>query len=297
MDDKLEREAFSKGYNYFLNHNYEQALKQLLIAKQDEANQEEILFMLSVIQMNFNNFVEARNLLDGNYDILYKKFADLYATLELIEYNYGKSLEIITDSFSYDNKYPKKLMILGDIYMQLGEYDIARKIYETLVLKTDYNTQATLKLIYLNILERNYSYAEKLFLSLNPTEVQKDLYERLRDVILFFNSKLTKRYKVSKNHAYYVSRLLSDDDKDLILHIKRHVGKENAQYGSYFFHDINLEKLVLMVRNRIKSLNPRYENNSCDYKISFPNKIGYASNQTTDSIKVVTDLGTYFTIK
>ena len=293
MDNELDKEnAFNKGYNYFLSHNYEKALKYLLIAKNDNDNKDEILFMLSVIQMNFNNFVEARNLLEGNYDILYKKFTDLYATLELIEYNYNKSLEIITDSFSRDNKYPKKLMLLGEVYMQLGEYDIARKVYETLVLKTDYKTQATLRLIYLNILEKNYSYAEKLFLSLNQVEVQKDLYERLRDVILYFNSKLTKKYKASKNHAYYVSRLLGDDDKDLIVHIKRHVGKENSRYGSYFFHDINLEKLIFMIRNRIPELNPRYENSSCDYKITFPNKVGYASNKTTNSIKVVTAIGT-----
>ena len=276
------------GINCYNSGDYVNARKWLVIASGNPLYEEKAINMLAIIEISCSNYLKARSILEENRDILYPNHAENYGILEMKEYNYNKSKENIIDSFNNPDFQPNKLIYLADLYVELGEYDIARKMYETLLNKSDYYVKATLKLIYLSIIEKNYSYASRLFKNINEYEVSKNLYTRLSITLDYFNKKL----KLSKYPQYYVRRLLRNDDNDLMEHVKRHVGENNASDGSYFFPDINLEKTILEVRKLIGELNPKYDEDSYEYKISFQSPVGYNGGEITNSLKAITAIGT-----
>ena len=50
--------------------------------------------------------------------------------------------------------------------------------------------------------------------------------------------------------------------------------------------------MIKEIKSRIENLNPNFDRNASVYYVSFPNLIGYSNNETTNSVKVITALGT-----
>ena len=291
---EMEYEAsYQQAVRYFELKDYENARFYFNIAKESIAYRAISLNALILIEIYVTNYQKARNMLEEYKDELYFEYASTYANLEKVEFNLAKSLDIFLDSFSSSENPNKKLGYLADIYIELGEYERARKVLETIKIKPEYIVSANIKIILLNIIEGDYLNAYKLFQKINPNDMNSYFYNKLKAVIAYHQGSLMDIKDDLNLYLYYVQRLLSNDDLDLINHImERHVKRSEETDKSYFLNNIDLKKLITNVRSQIKKLNPSFDKTAFVYNLRFPKQIGYSNDLLTNDIKVVTALGT-----
>ena len=291
---EMEYEAsYQQALHYFELKDYEKAKFYFNITKESLTYRTLSLNALILIETYNSNYQKARNMLEEYKDELYFEYATTYANLEKVEFNLEKSLDMILDSFTSSLSPNKKLSYLADIYIELGEYERARKVLETIKMIPEYIMNANIKLIFLSIIEGDYLDAYKLFQKITINDMNSDFYNQLKAIIAYHRGRLMDIKDELNLYLYYIQRLFSNDDTDLIKHLKeRHLKRYEGMEKSYFFNNIDLEKLITNAKDQIKDLNPSFDRNAFTYNLKFSKLIGFSNGVNTDSMKVVTALGT-----
>ncbi len=282
-------DAYNKGLSLFENRDFYNAKSYFMISKDSIEYRKKSLNALALIEIYTSNYQKARNILNTYKDELYFEYTTTYSFIEKIEFNLNKGFDIILDSFKNIDNQNKKLSFLADFYIELGDYNKARLVLETLSLTYNY-VSATIKLIYLDIIERDFVNALKLFKTIEDS-LDSDTYNQIKSLITYHIGTIHDTKKLNK-HTYCVKRLLLDDESILVKHIKvRHINKHD-ETASFFLKNTDIINLIDIVKLMIKDLNPNFDRNALIYNIKFPHLIGYNMQIPTNSIKVVVALGT-----
>lgn len=190
----------------------------------------------------------------------------------------------------------KSLLSLAKLYIQASEYDIARKMFETMQFNKEFYIQSTISLVCLNILEQNYCDALKLLRTINKQDLTKKLmqhYYILENYILYFLGKLKKDdIRLNTYHSYMIGRLFDYSDELLLKHIQRHTNQEIRQTKGCFFEDIDLKRLLMDAKNKIETMNPNHFRLSDMYLFRMNRPIGFKEDEITNDLCVVTVTGT-----
>ena len=281
-------EAYYKGEFHLRCKEYLKAKHWYQIAAEHPELKEAATENLIYIELAYNNTLQTRIILNANESLNSFRLKYLYAVLEEKEYNFETSKKYLQECIKNPDTQYKALSKIAELYTQTGDNDIARKIYESLILSSPLKTEATLELVRLEILEGNYQTAYKLLetISRNNRNFQKG-YLNLKD---FLQYQLGILQKSSKN--YYFRNLISNSDALIIEHISQHVeGRENKNVAR-FFSDIDLENLLKESRSKIKNMNPIYRKTNSAYCFKVDRPIGYIDGEVTSDIQVITRWGT-----
>ena len=117
----------------------------------------------SIRQGKYSN---ARKMLELEKDSIGPDYFRTCAFLELSEYNFLDSLDYYHKCFSDLEKQSKYLLDMANVYMELGNYDIARDMCETLSDNASVCTKSIFQLGVLDILQEEYRHALKLLESI-----------------------------------------------------------------------------------------------------------------------------------
>ena len=291
ITDEDYLQAYQYGVYYLDKRDFTMAKAYFDIAKEALEYRKKSLNALALIEIYNTNYQEARDLLNQYKEELYHECASTYAFLERIEFNLQEGFGIILDSFNEPQYSSKKLMYLADYYLEMGDYEKARLTLETINLNFNFRKEASLKLISLNIIEGSYTEALKIFKSIENLLTLEE-YNQIK-AIIYYHIGTIHDIKDLKKNIYFVNRLLTSNEDNLIRHLEvRHLKRINNETESLFFKNTDLVQLIKDVKLKIKDLNPTFDKNAFIYQLQFPNLIGYSNGKPTNSIKVVTALGT-----
>ena len=120
----------------------------------------------------------------------------IYGLLETIEFNFDASRTYYGKCMREESMQYKSLLAIAKIYMQLGDYEIARKMFETLRLTKDYYVQASTGLFSCSILEGDYKFAKKIvdeidFKYLSGASIKN--YDKMLILAKYFLKELNRR--------------------------------------------------------------------------------------------------------
>ena len=256
-------------------------------------------FLECVPQINENiitgNYFQARKLLKENYRPNVHVLNQYYGLLENIENNFHRSKEYYNNCSIFKGKELSALLSLSKIHLQLGDYSIAKDILTNLQKKESYYYQATINLIFLYILVKDYEQAYYLYETINVEEIPVKTYKQCQIIKTYLLKKLGKTAMLKKidcSTNYTVKRITNNCEEDLIKHIKRHVNLENEFTNGKFVTNIDFKKLLEVINKEIQHLNPNHFEISDIYRFSLNEPIGYKDNQLTTDIAVATLLDT-----
>ena len=224
MENLREKEleyVYQQGIRYLENRDYIRAKNCFLISKESLIYRKKSINALILIEIYSGNLKMARSLLEEYKDELYYEHTTTYAFLERIEFNLNKGLNIMLDSFKEPSTPNKKLAYLSDFYIEIGEYERARKVLETIKLSHNGTNDLIVRLIFLNIIEGDYLSAYKLFQNIDSNNINSDSYNQLKALIYYHRGILQDEKENVNTYLYYVNRLLNNDEDNLVDHLKR----------------------------------------------------------------------------
>ena len=286
------KEAFNNGYTCFSKKDYQNARDWYNISAQDPKYCNQSLARLTLISLKEENYAQARDILENSdtKDPLLKR---VYGLLERVELNFDRSRKYFSECMA-EPKYPySSFLYLAKLHVQMGDYDMAEKMFQTLQLNAKFYFQATLDLIYLYSLQTKFYDAKQNLMTINVStldERQLGAYLILEAYLKYFLGEL-KSSDSEKSCSYYViNYLYNHNDNNLLSHINRH--KSSSINGMCFYPDLDLPKLLMEVRSKIENMNGNHFE-ICDiYKFSLDYPIGFKDNEVTYDLCVATLLGT-----
>ncbi len=247
------------------------------------------------------------NLKEGKYDQareLLEKFqssssrpnalANLQQFLELHEYNFHCAKKYAEIAVEEGNMQMENMLSLARCYLQLGEYDLAEKFYETLCFNENFHFTATIELVYLYMLEEDYQRAYRMYEKIKENSEMTPYHHYVTEATLLSKLKNYNRitYGIDKDTSYTLNRLFKQEDKDLVEHIEKHKNKEEKMTNGCFYANLDLANLISIARSKIERMNPIHNNTSEFYKVRLDFPIGFKERTITSDICVVTLLGT-----
>lgn len=287
------KEAYIKGIDCWNNHDFIEARKWLEISAKDLNYQKASLLKLMKIDLKEGKYAKVRRSLQKNNILEFKK---IYGLLEKIEYNFAASMQYYNECLQDPNMQYSSLFSIARLYIQMGDYDIARKILETLQLNSKFYIVATIELIQLNVLEKDFNYAYKLLKSLEKYKNTQPLnlyYKSFNIILLYFFNNLNNNHKNwDPKKDYLACKLLDNSDKTLIKHLRLHFNQKERDTNGCFFEYLSLPNLLNTVRNKIELINPVHFKLNDIYKLKLSKPIGYKEDGITSDIEVITILGT-----
>ena len=236
---------------------------------------------------------DARILLENNYYRNEDGLSNLYGLLELNENNYKTALSYFRKCLSLPDFRDKSRIYIGQTLVNLGEYGLAEKVFASLKNRQNIKIDLLLQLIYLAILKGDYEKAD-YYLKQAP---RTNLEERIGKIFLNLESQLDVwlgRVTTSSNkmRIYSFKRLLTPlDEEVLIRHIKRHADESRLNTLGCFFQDLDYEKLLRDVKERMANLNPTYFKGSEVYRMHLDYFVGLKNKDCpTKDVAVLTAL-------
>lgn len=278
---------------YIQNDQIDMAIEILEAASttNDQIVREKALSKLVRLDIKIGRIDLARKILNENCRDI-NSLNLLYGTLEAIEYNYTSSLACYYDMLNSTLKQHNVLLKIANAYVQLGEHDMARKIYETLLFNNEYKIQAKFGLIFLSILEHDYNYAYKILQTINASALDnKDstLYRIVNVYLRKLMGNLNRTHILNRDKSLYTfNRILADDDQLLLSHLAKHVEGFSNQASNVFFRDMDLKKLLLEIREIMPRYNSNRDGINDQYFIHLNAPIGRNSGIITSDIRVAT---------
>lgn len=273
---------YKKAVNLYNQGNYVEAIPYFNKTVTNIEFKTFSLLRLFDIYTKVGNYSESRNVVNMMTESKLNDTLRLLATLEHYEYNYNSSLELFMEAFNNSIKQIDIMLKLVDIYMFFGYLDVARSMSETLLLDKNSYLNASKKIITLDFLEGDYKHASKVIESIRD-EIKKKEYENVVNIIEYF---LRKKITKFDRDAYMPNLLNDKTDERLINHIRRHFSINSKRIMECFHEEVDIKKLLEIVRNKIKSFNPQYGVISSLYTFKMEN-IGNAN-----AIQVSTIIGT-----
>ena len=177
----------------------------------------------------------------------------------------------------------------------MGEYNIATCILESLRYDSNYQDIATLNLIEIYVLEGKYEYALKVLNNIEisdnaPKEYLANL-KRIRYIILNCQNKLNQLD--TKDLEYNVSRLLENNEDNLIKHLQeKHLSSNDKRGVGYFFKDTDFHELIENVKKELVNYQASYLRLSERRIIELPFEVGVVDTIRTSNLGVINFIGT-----
>ncbi len=287
--------AYLLGNKYLNKYEYFKAKQCYIIASERPEFKEDSILKLILVDFKMGEYYEARKKLKTNLNINPQKTFQYFGQVENIENNFNESLKYYSKCLSIPEAQSKALLSIAKIYIQLGDYDVARKMLETMQLDPPYFVQATFGLINLNILTGDFKQAHELINKINPVNLTSKLLDHYKSSLSYIRYQLgmlTENDKKTIRNSYLTQRLCSSNDKILIQHIARHNDQSRRYAYGCFFEDTSVKTLLDIAREKIKSINANHFELSDMYRFKLPYPIGYKGDEIVNDLCVVTLTGT-----
>ncbi len=241
------------------------------------------------------NYLKARKLLKENYKCNSHILNQYYGLLENIENNFYRSKEYFNNCLVFRRKEFSALLSLVKVHVQLGDYGVAKEILTNLQKKESYYYQATIDLIYIYILLKDYEQAYYWYQTIDFENVSARIYKHGQIIKTYLLKALGKYDMLSKIDCatnYTAVRIINNSDEDLFRHVRKHINLNNEYADDKFFSNIDMNKLLKVINKEIATLNPNHFEVSDIYRFSLDEPIGYKDKEFTNDIAVVTVLDT-----
>lgn len=289
------KQAFEKGNYFFEIKNYVFARYYYGLSIESHKYREESLYKLIMIEIIDGNFVNARRML--NECLLNSaSIVELYAFLEYIEKNFKESRKYYNYLIEEFDKKDFGLISIAKLNISMGDYDIAKSILLSVRENPQYYFKSTLELVYFNLLIHDYNEAMRLLEEIDSLNLSVGVGNHLKIIkyyIKYFLGELKKsEIDLNLKETYMVRRLFEGNEEMLLEHIRRHSDQIIKDTKGCFIEDIDLEKLLSLVRSKIEIINPNHFalTDMYRFKLDFP--IGYKRENITNDICVSTITGT-----
>lgn len=290
------REAFFRGQESFGISDYVNARYWFEISMNDPNFRDDSLSKLIQIEIREGKYSTARQLLNQNKGINSVKLKQVYGLLENIENNFEQSKKYYSQCMVDPTMQYKSLLALAKLYMQIGDYEVTRKMLETLRLKPNFYIQATFSLAALNILEYDFFEVRNLANEIDVSKLTPKLMQHYR-ILDSYSKYFLGQLKQSDNtfdptRDYMIYRLFDHSESTLLSHIGKHCNQQERATKGCFFQDTDLRKLVKDARSMIEDMNGNHFELSDIYKFKLDRPIGYKGDLITNDLCVVTVIGT-----
>lgn len=289
-------QAFFNGQECWRNNDYVGARYWFEISINDSNFKEESLSKIIQIEIREGKYAKARQILNENKDINSVALKQIYALLENIENNFETSRKYYSECMVDPNMQYKSLLAIAKLYFQTGDYEVAKKMYETLQLNPKFYIQATFGLISLNIFEHNFFEAQKLINEIDTSKLTSKLMQHYR-ILNYYIKYFLGQMKMSDNkfdpvRDYMIYRLFDHSDNTLLNHIERHRNQNEKETNGCFFKYTDTKKLLYDARDVIGDMNANHFEVSDMYRFRLDTPIGYKGDVITNDLCVVTMIGT-----
>lgn len=291
------KDAYYQGCIHLENKNFIAAEQFFQMAKEDSKYHDVALSKLYETFEKMSDYSSARKHILENQNLAFIK--EHMASLDLYEYNFDSSKKWIYQGM---NELDRKtqlhfLSLLALLMMQLGNFSVAEKMYESMSSEEQWNISSNYSLIYLYLIQHNYEKARELYCALDSQKEQipvKYKHGQLGVVISYLLGELnSSMINIKNNHNYVLNLLLhngEEREKILINHIKRH--NVNANPSQYFFDSLDFQDVLSEVRDKMKEYNENYAAICSFYKLRLDHPIGICRGKETCDISVSVIAGT-----
>lgn len=290
------KQAFFNGQDCWKKNDYINARHWFEIAVKDSNFKDESLSKLIQIEIREGKYSKARKILVENKDISSIGLKQIYGLLENIENNFEQSRKYYSECMVDPDMQYKSLLAIAKLYIQTGDYEVARKMFETLRLNPKFYIQATFGLASLNIFEHNFFEAQKLMNEINVSKLTPKLtqhYRILDSYIKYFLGQLRMSdNKFDPVRDYMIYRLFDHSEDTLLNHIEKHRNQAEKETNGCFFRYTDTKKLLYDARNKIEDMNANHFEVSDMYRFRLDTPIGYKDDLITSDLCVVTIIGT-----
>lgn len=289
--DGNDRQLYLLGLEYLKNNDSIKARYCFEKASQNVKFKNNALCRIIKLNLVEGKFKHARNLLEENKENLDIYLKKLYGKLECCEHNYGASKKYYEQCMSDPNMQKSVLFGFANLYMQTGNLDIARKIYETLFLMPEYKVGASLAIIALDILMQDYKRAEKEIYMMEKLKLSFIDMKRLSQADIVAKYYLGKLNRNRNENNYFKNLFFCENDRVLLNHISRHKNQNERDTNGCFFKYIDLESLLSDTREKIENLNPNRFGMFDIYQLKLDTPIGFKGEEITYDLCVNTLIG------
>lgn len=288
------KEAFNNGYACFSKKDYKNARYWYNISSRDSMYRNLSLAMLIQMDIKEGNYVQARDILEScdTKDPLLKR---TYGLLERVEFNFEQSRKYYSECMKEPKYQYEAFFALAKLHVQMGDYDIGKKMFQTLQLKPKYYFRATLELIYIFVLQRKFYEAEQCLMTINTFSLSS---QELKAYILvdahlkYYLGQLKSTDKNQFSSNYRINYLYYHNDANLLNHIERHKNLNRPKAITCFYPNVDLAKLLREVRCMIENMNGSHFEYSDIYKFRWNSPIGLSNGVDVNDLCVITILGT-----
>lgn len=234
------------------------------------------------LALHTGNYEKARTLINKINDN--QKRLKYFSMIENIEYNFNNSIELYNQYMTTKIGYEQNLT-LARLNIQLGNYEKARKILESIVGNDKWGGIAKLYIICIDILEKEYRRALPL--------VDSD------DHNLSYYYKTLSCFIKKKLYIYVPKNNLGDEKLENMLSLildpnneKLILNNIDKTYGNLF--PLSLDKSLLLndVKSKIQNMNGNHFRIYDTYRFHLDYPVGIINGEKTSDICVTTFLGT-----
>ena len=290
--------AIQNGDRYIYKDN-KTARLWYLTALEDELTRNIALRKLLELERKIGNYKMAREYANMLYELKDSQANYFLGKIEHIEYNFLSALDYYSKDLSSKSLpvtfQQTNLKFIANIYTQLGEFEIARRIYETFLYNLSSNI-GLLELINLDIIQGDYTHGLNLLKKVESKN-QSDI-DTLRDYYLILMYKLGRINEVNKDkfkNSYTYKRMISSDDSILLKHLKGHC-KDGNLYEIVFNSKETINMILNSIPDLIKKLNPIYSTGSKIYRLNLDYNIGKYNGDLVSGLGIVTINNKVFTM-
>lgn len=287
----LEEQSFFRGVENFSKCNFGAAISYFKESKNNPKYKEKSLYYLCSCYIKLGNYLLARQMLENSQ---YFKGKDIiYGLIENIEYNFEKSREYYAKGISDPDNAKKALLGLAKLYVQMGEYEVAKKIYETLKLIPEMRNQAIYGLSIIYIIVQEYEKSAAILQEIKKEELTSKLqlhYDVMDLTIKHYLGTLKINKRIENLNPVFA--LVDPSDQRVLNHVQKHCNQSLKDSYGCFFPDIDLKSIISVAKQIINSMNPNHFEMSDMYRFKLDNPIGYKGDIITYDLCVSTVLGT-----
>lgn len=291
--ESLKIKMFEKGVQLYKERKYSEARRIFESLLEYEEYFYKALRMIVKINIRQYRYREAREL------ILNYMYLENFNTLELLssiedkEYNYNRSIFLISSAISRVSNIGRMNSLLVDMLINNGEFDKARDVILSAeqVLVPD-----KLRLIMIDIIVGDIDSALK---ELNEMDVNslnftmKILYVKAHYLIMAALGKDPRLFPDCEiPYICKYKRLLfeSYDGVKAICSLVTN-NKKPLENHLYYSPDLDVFELVKTVKERIKGINPRFSNMTQIYGVRLDNPIGKINDEDVYDVLAITPIG------
>lgn len=235
--------VYKNAHMNFSRGNYVEAKSLFKILVNDVSYRKNAYYMLSMIDIKENLYRKVREELKENSCISDIDKVRLLATLEVCEYNYGRSLEL----FDYlVKRLDVSYLGRGCVYAFLGEFAKSKGDFEN-VFSGNLRVQALLNLTSLYVFYGYYDKALDILSKIDKKSLSKryyQRYEKIKILILYHQGKDPRSFNVLNSSKNVIDVLLEKDNSIL-----------TRKSGTLNFDNVHLKELILEAHKLISEVN------------------------------------------